>query len=469
MLTAAPAPVRLAGRVGPDDRRTAALLIEATEPVAYAVSRPDPLTVLVDLRNVNVGDAANRWRAAASISGVTLEQATPIDGKSLARVRVALASPDELPRAQRAQHDSPRARGRRAAPVHDEGTPAAVKPAAGRAPATTASAPMPRAPSRPRSSNRSAPSTRARPRRSRLSGNGRLDPSSLTESDDQPRRLVLDFPNVSSKAPAQTGVDGAFVKQVRVALEQPRAAGHARRDGVSPTAAYHVERAGTDGRDLAVVFDGRKLGARSWSHRRRFATRRARTTEADIPLAVAIANAAPLAAPDPMTALTQAPAAEAPRRQGRRAPSRRRQRRRFRRARQPSAETAPTDAAAPAAAAPPAARSRRRSRPSAQPTREHAAAGNRAEEVHRQSDQLDFQDADLRSVLRNFAEISGLNMIIDPQVQGRVDMVLNDVPWDQALDTILRAQQARLHRRRQRSSASRRWRCSPTSRRSSAS
>jgi type IV pilus assembly protein PilQ len=51
---------------------------------------------------------------------------------------------------------------------------------------------------------------------------------------------------------------------------------------------------------------------------------------------------------------------------------------------------------------------------------------------------MDFQDADLRSVLRTFAEISGLNMVIDPQVQGRVDMVLNEVPWDQALDTILR-------------------------------
>ena len=41
-------------------------------------------------------------------------------------------------------------------------------------------------------------------------------------------------------------------------------------------------------------------------------------------------------------------------------------------------------------------------------------------------------------MLRTFAEISGLNMVIDPQVQGRVDIVLNEVPWDQALDTILR-------------------------------
>ncbi|HXH07535.1 MAG TPA: type IV pilus secretin PilQ [Vicinamibacterales bacterium] len=52
---------------------------------------------------------------------------------------------------------------------------------------------------------------------------------------------------------------------------------------------------------------------------------------------------------------------------------------------------------------------------------------------------LDFQNADLRAVLRTFVEISGLNMVIDPNVQGTVDIVLTDVPWDQALETILRA------------------------------
>jgi type IV pilus assembly protein PilQ len=51
---------------------------------------------------------------------------------------------------------------------------------------------------------------------------------------------------------------------------------------------------------------------------------------------------------------------------------------------------------------------------------------------------MDFQGVDLRSVLRTFAEISGLNMVIDPDVQGSVDIVLTDVPWDQALDVILR-------------------------------
>jgi type IV pilus assembly protein PilQ len=52
---------------------------------------------------------------------------------------------------------------------------------------------------------------------------------------------------------------------------------------------------------------------------------------------------------------------------------------------------------------------------------------------------LDFQGADLRAVLRTFSEISSLNIVIDPAVQGTVDVALREVPWDQALDIILRA------------------------------
>ncbi len=65
------------------------------------------------------------------------------------------------------------------------------------------------------------------------------------------------------------------------------------------------------------------------------------------------------------------------------------------------------------------------------------SGGNKAFSGHPVS--LDFQGADLRAVLRTFAEISGLNIVIDPSVQGSVDVALRDVPWDQALDIILRA------------------------------
>ena len=51
---------------------------------------------------------------------------------------------------------------------------------------------------------------------------------------------------------------------------------------------------------------------------------------------------------------------------------------------------------------------------------------------------LDFQGADLRAVLRTFAEISSLNIVLDPSIKGTVDVALTDVPWDQAFDIILK-------------------------------
>jgi len=51
---------------------------------------------------------------------------------------------------------------------------------------------------------------------------------------------------------------------------------------------------------------------------------------------------------------------------------------------------------------------------------------------------LDLQGADLRMVLRTFADTNGLNLVIDQAVKGTVDIKLTQVPWDQALDIILK-------------------------------
>jgi type IV pilus assembly protein PilQ len=51
---------------------------------------------------------------------------------------------------------------------------------------------------------------------------------------------------------------------------------------------------------------------------------------------------------------------------------------------------------------------------------------------------FDFQGADLRMVLRSFAELGGLNLVIDPAVTGTIDIKLTRVPWDQALEVILK-------------------------------
>ena len=51
---------------------------------------------------------------------------------------------------------------------------------------------------------------------------------------------------------------------------------------------------------------------------------------------------------------------------------------------------------------------------------------------------LNLKDADIKDVLRTFAQLTGLNMAIDPNVSGSVTVDFVDVPWDQALDLILR-------------------------------
>jgi type IV pilus assembly protein PilQ len=51
---------------------------------------------------------------------------------------------------------------------------------------------------------------------------------------------------------------------------------------------------------------------------------------------------------------------------------------------------------------------------------------------------LKVTNADVTEVLRTFAQISGLNIIIQPGVQGQVTAELENVPWDQALEQILK-------------------------------
>ncbi|MDH7492296.1 MAG: type IV pilus secretin PilQ [Candidatus Saccharicenans sp.] len=51
---------------------------------------------------------------------------------------------------------------------------------------------------------------------------------------------------------------------------------------------------------------------------------------------------------------------------------------------------------------------------------------------------LKFKDADLRDVVLFLADFAGLNVIFDPEVRGNVTCNLQEVPWDQALEIVLR-------------------------------
>ncbi len=52
---------------------------------------------------------------------------------------------------------------------------------------------------------------------------------------------------------------------------------------------------------------------------------------------------------------------------------------------------------------------------------------------------LDFQDADVVQILRLLADVGGYNLAIHPEVKGRIPSLnLKNVPWDQALDIVLK-------------------------------
>jgi type IV pilus secretin PilQ/predicted competence protein len=50
---------------------------------------------------------------------------------------------------------------------------------------------------------------------------------------------------------------------------------------------------------------------------------------------------------------------------------------------------------------------------------------------------VNLKDVDLRDFFRLIHEISGLNVVLDPAVKGSLTIVLDEVPWDQALDIVL--------------------------------
>jgi type IV pilus assembly protein PilQ len=51
---------------------------------------------------------------------------------------------------------------------------------------------------------------------------------------------------------------------------------------------------------------------------------------------------------------------------------------------------------------------------------------------------LNFQDIEVRSVLQLLADFTGKNMVVSDTVSGRITLRLKNVPWDQALDIILK-------------------------------
>lgn len=72
-------------------------------------------------------------------------------------------------------------------------------------------------------------------------------------------------------------------------------------------------------------------------------------------------------------------------------------------------------------------------------TRQEQEARRRAERVYEgERLSLNFQDIEVRAVLQLLADFTGLNMVVSDTVGGRITLRLRNVPWDQAMDIILK-------------------------------
>ena len=492
IMVSANAPARLVGVTAQGD----AVLIESTEPAAYSVSRPNPMTLVVDMRNVSVGDARSDVPRQGAIAGVRLEQATATDGKALARIHVELVRPAEY--SIKSARNTIRVELTPRTAATTTTTPRVPAPAPAPAPAPRVVQQPPAAAAPIEKGTSSAATLLERIRTSKtpsattvtLIGNGHLTPSGVSESKDRPRRLVLDFPAITSKAPTLTAVDSPLVTRVRVGVNSYQPLVTRVVMEVAAVAKYHVERSGEAGRDLAVVFEQSAAPAPILLSPAELPTTPIEP-EPPVTLQQAIANAASITPPDPITALntvgrnvlgpeleveaprtaaaspkaaapTTAPAAPTSTTPPPPAP-----------APSPRAQVAaafvtpPATQAAPAAAAPeiPAqVKPRPAAAAPAQTNARTASLASQAQAAQQPAAQtppqpnsprlgepqrqftghpisMDFEGVDLRAVLRTFADVSGLNMVIDADVQGTVDIKLTDVPWDQALDVILRGNQ----------------------------
>jgi beta-lactamase regulating signal transducer with metallopeptidase domain len=49
-----------------------------------------------------------------------------------------------------------------------------------------------------------------------------------------------------------------------------------------------------------------------------------------------------------------------------------------------------------------------------------------------------LKDADIRDFFKFLSDFTGKNFVVDPDVQGHVTLTLNSIPWDQALDVVLK-------------------------------
>jgi len=408
---AVPAPAQEGGPAAISDirqettERSTRLTVECTAPLTYTYYSPDPLTLVVDIPEVDASRVPSKIEVGTrEVESIRVTGMARADGRSLARLEVRLANlaPYQIYAKDRTLNLIFERPGEvaSASPAAEPALPAPAPP-----PASDEAAALPvpetEAPPRPAEAPRAVPPPPAAAAAPPTSGPraGKILGVTQQEDGDQlafvvradgrlkyqdfflgnPDRLVLDFPDVVSRSLVRTlEVNRQPVRRVRLAQFSAASPKIARLVlDLSERAPYRI----VEGRDgLKIAFGEGQAPSPA-----PLAALRPALEPAPEPVAVAAAGPAPAPLPAPVLPEPIVPEPQLPER-----------------------------------------------------TFDAKTLGPEEKKYTGHPISLDFRDGDLQDIFRLFADISGLNVVVNPGVTGKVTLKLNEVPWDQALELILK-------------------------------
>jgi type IV pilus secretin PilQ/predicted competence protein len=397
--------------------RATRLVVECTGPLAYTYYSPDPLTLVVDIPEVDASQVPARINVGTrEVESLRVTSLARADGRNLARIEVRLASlvPYQIYSKDKALNlvfERPAALASAATE-----TPAPAAPKAAPAPAPAApveKAPPPSATTRPAVKTASLevpgvlkPEPVTGPRATRIlsvtrdqmgdmlaftvKADGRLEYRDFTLPN--PDRVVVDFADVTARASvSQIEVGEEPVRKVRLGQFSSSSPKVARLVlDLSERSPYRI----IDGKDGIRIVVGEN----------------ATTPPAPAAPLAALRTPEPEAAAEPVAAAAAMPAGRPV-------------------AVEPlSLPPLPEPQAAPAAPA------------EAPAVPDQSSMGTACGQTGDLGTpiSLDFKDGDLQDIFRLFSDISGLNVVVNPGVSGKVTLKLNEVPWGRALELILK-------------------------------
>jgi type IV pilus assembly protein PilQ len=380
--------VRIEAKVEPSEVRIEA---KATAPFDFTTYRPSDRLFVMDLAGVTPATAAGSRVLKSDV--VSSYRVLPYRGgdRSIVRVEVLLRAPVE-PRVDRLGPDG-------VALVF------AAKPSEGAAAATATTREAVKRSSDDLATAIESVSVTGEPNAARvlIQGNGRLtcEVARLTN----PNRVVVDFSGVKARVP-QKQITSAIapVKGVRISQFKPNVARvvidleenqphNLRANGNTIMIDIAPKQAAAGTKPAGAVAPPTVTAAKDTAPVP--AETKAEAAEPAIPLPQSLTQPAAAHAAPAAKLEVQAPAQATPQTE--------------------------TPAAAPSAS------------PGAEPVAPVPQAAAQGEPIS-----VNLKDVDLKDFFRLIHEISGLNVVVDPNVRGTVTLVLDDVPWNQALDIVLR-------------------------------